>query len=321
MARACSAVGLLAGQHVEVVGGEAEIVPRLDRLVPCRAAGGRRPGSSAPPRTGRAPGRTARRRRCRGSGASRARRRARDTAVRSTSSGAPTRASAGSSVREPGRQRAPPADLVAEGRRGRRVGQLAPEQEVPDVLERARLGQVDGGVLPVVEEALLAAHVADGRLGHDDALEPGRDVPARLGGGPDAGDPHQVAQRDDADAAVALDHRQVAVVVRGEAGPGRVGPLVGTEHVGPGGHPQPHPLVVGVAGAGGGPQQVALGEDADDLAVVGHHDRAGVGLLHHPGRRRQGVVGAARHGGGGHEVAHDGFHASTMPLPPGVCKR
>ena len=58
---------------------------------------------------------------------------------------------------------------------------------MPDVLERALLGQLDRRVLPVVEEALLAAHVADRRLGHHHAFEAGRDVPARLAGGPDAG--------------------------------------------------------------------------------------------------------------------------------------
>ena len=168
---------------------------------------------------------------------------------------------------------------------------------MPDVLERALLGQLDRRVLPVVEEALLAAHVADRRLGHHHALEPGRHVPARLAGGPDAGHRHEVAQRHDADAAVAFDDRQVAVVVRGQAGPGRVGPLVGPEHVGAGGHPEADLLAVGVALAGRGPEEVALGEDADDLAVVGHHDRAGVGLLHGPGRRGQGVVRGARHRG------------------------
>ena len=41
--------------------------------------------------------------------------------------------------------------------------QLALEHQVPDVLERALLGEVDRGVLAVVVEALEAAHVADGR--------------------------------------------------------------------------------------------------------------------------------------------------------------
>ena len=181
---------------------------------------------------------------------------------------------------------------------------------MPDVLEGAFLGQLDRRILPVMEEPLLASHVADRRLGHHHALEPSRDVPAGLARGTDAGDAHEIAQRHDTDAAAALDHRQVAVVMRGQAGPGRIGPLVGAEHVRAGGHPEAHPLPVRVAPPGRGPQQIALGEDADDLALVGHHDRARVRLLHGPGRLGQGVVGGARHRGRGHEITHDGFHAS-----------
>ena len=99
-------------------------------------------------------------------------------------------------------------------------------------------------------------------------------------------------------------------MVRGQAGPGRVDPLVGAEHVGLRGHPEPDRFSVGSAGPGGGPQEVTLGQDADDLAVVGHDDRAGVRTLHRPGRQRQAVVGGARHGGGSHEIAHNGFHES-----------
>ncbi len=310
----------LPGQHEEIVGGEAEIAPRFDRFVAVAqpVGGGEDRGHD---------GAQAERLVVQLVGADVVRRAPAELGAEHGHGGAqhvqrrPERSQRRQQRAEAGRQRPPPPHLVAEGGRGRRVGQFAAEEEVPDVLERARLGQLDGGVLPVVEEALLAADVADGRLGHDDTLEPGRDVPARLGGGPDAGDPHEVAQRHDADAAVALDHREVAVVVGGEAAPRRVHPLVGTEDVGPRGHPQPYPLVAGVAGSGGRPQQVPLGEDADHLAVVGDDDGAGGGALHHPGRLRQGVVGAARHGGGGHEVAHDGFHASTMPPRPTDCKR
>ena len=86
----------------------------------------------------------------------------------------------GTAARERGQQRAeagghgaPLPHLFGEGRRGCRVGEVAPEQQVPDVFERARLRQVDGRVLPVVEEALLPTDVADGRLGHHDAFEAG----------------------------------------------------------------------------------------------------------------------------------------------------
>ena len=181
---------------------------------------------------------------------------------------------------------------------------------MPDILEGALLGELDRRVLPVVEEALHAAHVADRRLCHHHALEPRRDVPARLAGGPDACHRHEVAQGHDTHAAVAFDDRQVAVVVRGQAGPRGVGPLVGTEHVGARGHPQAHPLAVRAALTGRSPEEVALGEDADDLALVGHHDRTRVRLLHGPGRLGQGVAGGARHRGRGHEITHDGFHVS-----------
>ena len=194
-----------------------------------------------------------------------------------------------------GRECTPAPDLCTEGGCGGRVGEIAVEQEMPDVLERALLGQLDRRVLPVVEEALLAAHVADRRLGHHHALEPCRDVAARLARGPDARHCHEIAQRDDTDAAAPFDHRQMAIVVRGQAGPGRVRPLVGPQHVRPRGHPQTDPFPVRVALAGCGPEQVALGEDADDLAVVGHHDRAGVRLLHAAGRLGESVVGGARH--------------------------
>ena len=309
MARACSGLGSDPGQHVEVVGGEAEVVAWLHGLLPLpqpvRRGQDRRHDRAQPERlvvqlvgadvVRRAPAELGRQQRDRG--AQHVERRA-------------AAAHGGQHRAQPGGQGTPAPDLRAEGRRGGRVGQLAPEEEVPDVLERALLGQLDRGVLAVVEEALLAAHVADGRLGHHHALEPGRHVAARLAGGPDPGHGHEVAQRHDADAAAPLDHRQMAVVVRGQARPRRVGPLVGTEHVGPGGHPQTYPLAFGAALPGRRPQEVALGEDAHHLAVVGHDDRAGVGLLHRPGGHRQAVVGGARHRGGGHEITHDGFHAS-----------
>ena len=103
-----------------------------------------------------------------------------ETAVRSTSSGAPRRQMAGSTVRRPGgraRRRRTSAPKAAEAAAS---GSSPSEQEVPDVLQGALLGQLDRRVLPVVEEALLTAHVADRRLGHDHALEPGRDLAAGL---------------------------------------------------------------------------------------------------------------------------------------------
>ena len=94
-----------------------------------------------------------------------------ETAVRSTSSGVARCAKRRQQRVQAGRQGAPAPHHLGEGGRVRRVGQLALEEEVPDVLERALLGQLDRRVLAVVEEALLPADVADGGLGHHHALE------------------------------------------------------------------------------------------------------------------------------------------------------
>ncbi|MEZ5135767.1 MAG: hypothetical protein R2699_12115 [Acidimicrobiales bacterium] len=50
------------------------------------------------------------------------------------------------------------------------------DEQEPHVVDGAGAGQLGGVVGPVVEEPLLAAHVADGGVRHDDALEAGRDV-------------------------------------------------------------------------------------------------------------------------------------------------
>ena len=285
-----------AREHVEVIGGEAEIVPRLERLASFAQAvrrGQDRGDDGAQPDCllVELPGADVVRR-----APALFRAEERDRGAQHVEWRSPRRQSRQQGA-EPRGERPPPPDLIAELGRGRRVGQLAAEKQMPHVLERPRLGQVDGRVLPVVEEALLAPHVPDGGLGDDDALEARRHVPARLGGGPDAGDAHEVSQRHDADAAALLHDGEVAVVVRREAGPRRVDPLAGTEHVRPGGHPQPDLLEARIARRGRGPQQVALGEDADDLALVGHDDRPRVGALHRQGRHRQGVVSGTGHRG------------------------
>ena len=162
-----------------------------------------------------------------------------------------------------GGQASPGPDDFGEGGRLGRVGEHALEEQIPDVFEAAFLRQLNRRVFAVVVEALFAAYVADGRFGHHDALESGRDVITRLAGRADPGDAHQVPQRDDPDAAVALDDGQMAVVVRGQAGPCRVRPLVGAEDVGSVRHPEPDGLVVGIGRGGCGPEQVSLGQDAD----------------------------------------------------------
>ncbi len=168
---------------------------------------------------------------------------------------------------------------------------------MPHVFERTPFGQIDGGVLPVVEEALLPPHVAHRRLGHHDPLQSGRDLGAGLDGGPDAGHAHEIAQGDDTDGRVPVDHRQVPVVMRRQAGPGRVDPLVGAEHVGVGGHPERDHLVLGLGGRSGGAQEVALGQDADHLPLFGHDDRSDVGLGHDACGHGEGIGAGARDGG------------------------
>ena len=82
---------------------------------------------------------------------------------------------------------------------------------MPDVLEAALLGQLDATVLAVVEEALLAADVADLRLGHRQPLQPLRHLAGVPVGGQDPGLTHQVPHGDDADEHPVRHHREVPV--------------------------------------------------------------------------------------------------------------
>ncbi len=239
--------------------------------------------------------------------------------------GLPQARKLGEQVAQARRHGATPPHLIGEGSRCGQPRQLAAEQEVPDVFERALPGQVDSRVLPVVEEALLTADVADRRLGHDHAFQSGRHVATGLGGRTDAGHAEEVTQRDHPDqagAAVALafDDRQVPVVMGGQARPGGVDLLVRAEDVRVGGHPEADALRVGAARGGGGPQQVTLGQDPGHLPVVGDHDGSGIGFLHDAGSHGEGVGARAGHGGRGHQGADVGVrgHGSTMPPHAGV---
>jgi hypothetical protein len=160
----------------------------------------------------------------------------------------------------------------------------------------AKFIAVEDDEFRAAETALLAPDVADGGLGHHHPLKSGRDVPAGLGGRADAGHAHEVTQGDHAQQLAVLDHGQVAVVVGGQAGPGGIDLLIGSEDVGVRRHPERDRLVGGRGGRGGGPQQVSLGEDADDLAELGHDDRPGVGVLHGVGGEGERVGRGAGHG-------------------------
>ena len=83
-----------------------------------------------------------------------------ETAVRRTSSGGPIGRGTGSTAATPVGELAQAGHLGGEAPPAGPVGQLAVEEQVPDVLERASCGQL-GRVLAVVVEALEAPDVAD----------------------------------------------------------------------------------------------------------------------------------------------------------------
>jgi hypothetical protein len=195
-------------------------------------------------------------------------------------------------------------DLGEEGVALGRRGQLALEEQVPDVLQRALLAEVDGAVLPVVVEALHPPHVADLGLGHDHPLEPRRGldlagVDHRL----DLGDAHQVAHGHDAGEAAVLDHGDVAVVALDEGGEGALGALVGAHGVGIAGHPLGDLGDRGLGTRRREADEVALGEDADGPVAVDHDHRAHLALVHAGRDLGDGLAGGGGDGGPAHDLA------------------
>ncbi len=164
----------VAGEHVEVVGGVTEIRARLDGLLSLAepvergdqgrygGAGGERIGATAVgvdvierPEAGR---RTEQRERSAQPG---------ERAGERTGTG-----ECGQRVTYGRRQRTQSGGLRPESSKLRRVGQLAVQHQVPDVLEGAGRRQLDGGVLAVVVKALDAPDVTQLGLGDDDARKP-----------------------------------------------------------------------------------------------------------------------------------------------------
>ena len=94
------------------------------------------------------------------------------------------RADGGQQVGEAGRHDAEAPDRRGERRELAGVGEVAVEEQVPRLLEADLLGQLDGGVLAVVEEALVAADVAELGVGDDDLGQAlgDRDETAGVGG-------------------------------------------------------------------------------------------------------------------------------------------
>lgn len=167
-------VRLLAGEHVEVVRREREVVARFDRLqslaesVQGRQHGGDRGGhgkrvlaaSAGVDVVHRAePGRGTEQR----EGGAQTGERAGDHA------GAGDR---GQRLPHLGGQPTQAGGAGGEVGARRTAGQLTEEHEEPDVLETAALRQFDRRILPVVVEALASAHVSDSRVGDDHAGEP-----------------------------------------------------------------------------------------------------------------------------------------------------
>ncbi len=228
----------------------------------------------------------------------------------------------GQHVGDRGRDHAAGSDVGGEGLAlVERDRQPAFEHQLPDVLDRTRLGQVDRAVLAVVVEAFEAAHVADGGVGHDDALEPLRHL-VRLGiGGLDHRDAHEVAHGDDPDQLETVDHRDVPVAPLGEAREGRTGLDRRTRGVGIGGHPFRHLGRGGVRARGGEADHVALGEDPDRAVIVIDDDDGADLVFAH-------ALRGDRHGLGGlrgddrltHEVADGSFygHARHSTAVPGA---
>ena len=159
-------VRLRAGEHVQVVGGVREVVARLDRVQ----------APAEPVQRGRAAVGTAARggqrvaRRCSASRSYTGRKPAARTEQRQRGAQPGERSGPPSPRRWPAARRAPrraaraaPRSRAAKAARASRVGQVAVEQQMPDVLEAAGLRELDGGVLAVVVEALAPPDVTESR--------------------------------------------------------------------------------------------------------------------------------------------------------------
>ena len=197
--------------------------------------------------------------------------------------------------------------------------EVALEEEVPHVLERQLVGQLDGVVLAVVVEALEAAHVAHRGLGHDHALEPGRRLDGgRVHDGLDLRHVHERPQRHDADDLAVVDHREVAVAVLGELVERLLHGEVGRRAVDRLRHPLADLGVGGRRAGGVEADEVALGEDADRALAVDDDDRALLALGHPLRHLRDALGGLAGDRRGAHHLGDraDGagrWHAATLP--------
>ena len=198
-----------------------------------------------------------------------------ETAVRSTSSGtnvvARARAIAGSTVGDRVGDRAQrPRSRRRTRSRSASVAAARPSNSRYQTSSSGRVSrEVDRVVLAVVVEALEAAHVADGRLGDDDALEALRHLVGQGVGGLDHRDAHEVAHRDDADEPA----RRRRPGCGGSPCSARLANAArastsGATVSGSAGHPLRHLGGRRVGARGREPDHVAFGEDADRPIVV-----------------------------------------------------
>ena len=195
-------------------------------------------------------------------------------------------------------------------------GQRTLEQQVPHVLDRAPLRELDRVVLAVVVEAFEAADVADRRLGDDDAFEAAGHVGREVLGGLDLRDAHEVAHRHHADEPLAVDDRDVPVPVLGEARERGGGVEVGRDAVGVGGHPGAHRVDGGIGTRRRQAHEVAFGEDADGALAVDHDDRADALLPHARRRPGDGLGLRCGHHRPAHDLGHQ--HCSALRRQPVV---
>ncbi len=203
-------------------------------------------------------------------------------------------------------------DLLGEGLPLGRAGKVALVEEVPDVLQRHLLGQLDGVVLAVVVEALLAPDVADFGLGHDHAFEPaaGFDRPGMLHP-QDLGQAQHVPDGHQADQLALVDDGEVAVAVGGEVVERRQDRVAGRDRAGVRRHPVGHRRRSEVGTGRRRSDQVALGEDSHRLAGIDDDHRSDAPLDHACRRLGQGIRRRSGQHVLGHDLAHRTYFGSV----------
>ena len=194
------------------------------------------------------------------------------------------RAISGSAALDGGGDHAQRPDLAVERwRAGPCVGSSPWNSRYQTSSRAAGLGELDRVVLAVVVEALEAADVADLGLGDDDAFEAAW---GPRGTSDSAGWICATRMRSRIDTMptrrAAVDDRDVAVAVLGEARERGADLGVGRDVVGVAGHPLGDPAARVGAGRGES-DQVPFGEDADRAGPVDDDDRADA-LVAHPVR-------------------------------------